>query len=147
MGCSDRSFEGVLLACDLDGTLLSPDGTLHPDNVASLREFLAAGGHLPQCAALEHATEAYRRSEDWLSNFITDTCELGANQRCGAQELYQAYRNWALSTGEYCRRQTDFNEAMSGQGFQKIIPGNRKTWLGLRLTITEYGTGAASLMA
>ncbi len=44
MGCSDRSFEGVLLACDLDGTLLSPDGTLHPDNVASLREFLAAGG-------------------------------------------------------------------------------------------------------
>ena len=55
MGCSDRSFEGVLLACDLDGTLLSPDGTLHPDNVASLREFLAAGGHLPQCAALEHA--------------------------------------------------------------------------------------------
>ena len=142
----DRKSKGTIL--DYSSVLFEQaGGWVLSWLVEGAKEFLAAGGHLPQCAALEHATEAYRRSEDWLSNFITDTCELGANQRCGAQELYQAYRNWALSTGEYCRRQTDFNEAMSGQGFQKIIPGNRKTWLGLRLTITEYGTGAASLMA
>jgi len=37
-------YEGVLLACDLDGTLLSPDGTLPVANVDALTEFLAGGG-------------------------------------------------------------------------------------------------------
>lgn len=41
---ADRPFEDVLLACDLDGTLVSPDGTIHPDNHRALSDFLRGGG-------------------------------------------------------------------------------------------------------
>ena len=40
----DRTYEGVLLACDLDGTLLDARGVLHPENLDALHGFLAAGG-------------------------------------------------------------------------------------------------------
>ena len=35
-----------LIATDLDGTLLSDPNTIHPDNVAALREAVEAGVHL-----------------------------------------------------------------------------------------------------
>jgi Cof subfamily protein (haloacid dehalogenase superfamily) len=41
----DRTFEGFLLACDLDGTLLDPNSAFPPENAEALRVFLAGGGH------------------------------------------------------------------------------------------------------
>ena len=40
----DRPYEGFLLACDLDGTLLGPDSSFPPENAQALRAFLAGGG-------------------------------------------------------------------------------------------------------
>jgi len=43
-GGAQGSLEGVYLVCDLDGTLLGPDSTLHPDNLAALTWFRLQGG-------------------------------------------------------------------------------------------------------
>ena len=53
--------------------------------------------------------------------------------RAPAGELYQIYRQWAEESGDYVRRQIDFNTAMEQRGFSKIAPKNRKTWVGVKL--------------
>ncbi len=102
------------------------------------KQFLKTGGALPYCTALEAATDDYRLSEDWLMNFISESCEEAHNGRCGAQILYQAYRDWAILNGEHVRSQHDFNNAMIAKGFNKIAPKNRKTWQGIELKDNDY---------
>jgi Cof subfamily protein (haloacid dehalogenase superfamily) len=41
---TEQPYEGVLLACDLDGTLLDPNGSFPSANAEALRVFLAEGG-------------------------------------------------------------------------------------------------------
>lgn len=98
--------------------------------------FAHNGYRLQMPDVVEEVTEAYRGQEDWLSNFIAECCILNADARVRAGELYQEYRAWAQRNGDYVRRLPDFNTAMEAAGFQKISPGNRKTWVGLSLSTT-----------
>ena len=98
--------------------------------------FAHNGYQLQMPDVVEEVTEAYRGQEDWLSNFIAECCILNADARARAGELYQEYRAWAQRNGDYVRRLPDFNTAMEAAGFQKILPGNRKTWVGLSLSTT-----------
>ena len=98
--------------------------------------FARNGYQLQTPDVVEEVTESYRGQEDWLSNFITECCTMGADRRTGAAELYQEYRAWAQRSGDYVRRLPDFNTAMEAAGFHKIAPGNRKTWVGLSLSTT-----------
>lgn len=84
---------------------------------------------------VEQVTELYRGQEDWVGNFLAECCSREAGARIGAAELYQAYRAWAERSGDYVRRLPDFNAAMEATGFQKITPKNKRTWVGLRLSI------------
>ena len=87
---------------------------------------------------VEEVTEAYRGQEDWVGNFLAECCTTAADARTGAAELYQAYRAWAERSGDYVRRMPDFNTAMEAAGFQKVAPKNRKTWVGLSLSTTQF---------
>lgn len=98
--------------------------------------FARNGYQLQTPDVVEEVTESYRGQEDWLSNFITECCTMGADRRTGAAELYQEYRAWAQRSGDFVRRLPDFNTAMEAAGFHKIAPGNRKTWVGLSLSTT-----------
>ncbi|MCC8130080.1 MAG: phage/plasmid primase, P4 family [Clostridiales bacterium] len=82
---------------------------------------------------VKKASEEYRVREDWLNNFLSERCilEHGAKQPAG--ELYQAYRTWAGSNGEYIRRASEFDAAMVDKGFHKTCPKNKRTWWGLKL--------------
>lgn len=84
------------------------------------------------------ATEEYQAREDWLTNFINERCTRDINARVGAAELYSAYRTWAQETGDFVRRLSDFTTAVEGAGYQKITPKNKKTWLGLRISLASY---------
>ena len=86
---------------------------------------------IPDTVAM--AVEDYRQREDWLENFLSERCILEPDARAPAGELYQIYRQWAEESGDYVRRQIDFNTAMEQRGFSKIAPKNRKTWVGLKL--------------
>lgn len=79
------------------------------------------------------ATEVYRDRENWLERFIAECCVREPGARVGARELYTRFKDWAVETGEYVRRENDFADAMERAGYQKITPKNRKTWVGLRL--------------
>lgn len=82
---------------------------------------------------VEEATEAYRDRENWLERFIEECCVREPGARVGARDLYTRFRDWAVETGEYVRRENDFADVMERAGYQKITPKNRKTWIGLRL--------------
>ena len=97
--------------------------------------FTRNGFKLDMPEAVEEATEAYRQREDWLTNFINERCVREPNARVGAAELYEVYKAWAESTGDYVRRLNDFTTAMEGAGFQNIRPKNKSTWIGLRLDV------------
>lgn len=102
--------------------------------------FARNGYHLQVPDIVEELTEEYREREDWLSNFLAECCILEPDARAPAGELYQMYREWAESSGDYVRRDVEFSSAMEGRGFQKIKPKNRKTWVGLKPNRAErYG--------
>ncbi|MCC8075636.1 MAG: phage/plasmid primase, P4 family [Clostridiales bacterium] len=95
--------------------------------------FVRNGFRLDIPDAVAEATEAYREREDWLNNFLTERCIRDPRGRAPAGQLYQDYRTWAASRGEHIRRQNEFDAALEAQGFQKIRPKNRKTWVGLKI--------------
>ena len=41
-----KKFEGMLLSCDMDGTLLDDNKQIPPDNIHALRYFTEQGGRL-----------------------------------------------------------------------------------------------------
>lgn len=79
------------------------------------------------------SAEAYRDQEDWLQNFLREMCilEPGATVRAG--ELYQTYKNWSKSAGDYTRRLSDFNTEMERHGFTSKAPKNKKCWIGVKI--------------
>ena len=81
--------------------------------------------------AVEEATDAYRRQEDWLRNFINERCVRNAGSRVGARKLYLAYKVWAQELEEYVRRERDFSASMEAAGFQKVKINGKPTYNGL----------------
>lgn len=105
--------------------------------------FVENGYMLPLPEVVEEATEEYRQRENWLANFLEECCIMEPDARAPAGELYQTYREWAQRSGDYVRRDVEFSDAMTGKGFQKIAPKNRKTWVGLRIDrSSKYGVFA-----
>lgn len=54
---------------------------------------------LPDCPALDDATDSWRASEDVIYRFITERCELGPAFRVGSSELHSTYRFWCETEG------------------------------------------------
>ena len=98
---------------------------------------------IPDAVAM--ATEEYRSRENWLERFIDECCIREPNARVGARELYTEYKVWAQEAGEYIHRESDFSDAMEKAGYQKVMPKNKRTWLGLRLDLAGiYGNPCAA---
>lgn len=95
--------------------------------------FIRNGFKLDIPEVVAEATEEYRAREDWLANFIDERCIRDPNARVPASVLYAEYKQWAQGYGEYIRRERDFSKAMETAGFQKINPGNKRTYVGLRI--------------
>jgi len=71
----------------------------------------------PSCVT--EAISRYRQSNDWLSIFIDDCCELDASYTQKSGALYQEYRAYCARTGEYTRSTTDFYAALETAGFKR----------------------------
>ncbi len=68
----------------------------------------------PQC--VKDAVEKYRQDNDWLGQFLSDCCELGDSFSEKSGELYQQYRAYCLTNGEYIRSTTDFYSSIDKAG-------------------------------
>ena len=81
--------------------------------------------------AVIKATKGYRAREDWVVNFIAERCIKG--DRVGGRALYLEYKEWAILSKEYIKRENDFVSAMEAAGYQKITSNGKKYWIGIRI--------------
>lgn len=86
----------------------------------------------PQCVL--DAIEEYRAANDWLHNFLEDTCEVKPEYSAKSGELYAEYRAYCSRTGDYIRNNADFNKAMADAGFKYQKKKTGMLVIGLRIT-------------
>jgi P4 family phage/plasmid primase-like protien len=94
--------------------------------IEGAQKVIQSGFHLSKPSCVERAIDAYRDNNDWLGHFLDDCCLVDKSYKEKSGELYNAYRAYAVSTGEYVRSTTDFYSALELRGFIK-----RKTKKGM----------------
>ncbi len=72
---------------------------------------------VPQC--VKKAIHAYRESNDWMSAFLEDCCDVDKTYQQKSGELYQEYRSYCSRNGEYTRSTTDFYTGLENAGFER----------------------------
>ena len=72
---------------------------------------------VPQC--VKNAIHAYRESNDWMSAFLEDCCEVDKTYQQKSGELYQEYRAYCARNGESTRSTTDFYTGLENAGFER----------------------------
>jgi phage/plasmid-associated DNA primase len=80
-----------------------------------------------------NATEEYRADMDVLAQFIDECCVVMPHVSVQATRLYEAYKDWAESNGEFVERQKKFGMRLSERGFVRQKTGVYY-WLGIGLS-------------
>lgn len=86
---------------------------------------------LPKCVS--DAIQSYREDNDWLGHFIADCCDVDASYTEKSGELYQQYRAYCITNGEYVRSTTDFYSSVEKAGFVKRKHNTGSLVYGLQL--------------
>ena len=81
------------------------------------------------CDAIEH----YKESNDWLSYFLSERCELDPAYVEKSSEVYNEYRIFCTQVGEFTRSTTDFYTALETVGFERYRDRKGRYIKGLRL--------------
>ncbi len=68
---------------------------------------------------VKDAMQSYKESNDWLSHFLTECCEIDETHTAKSGEVYNEYRAFCIRTGEYIRSTTDFYTALDTIGFER----------------------------
>lgn len=102
-------------------------------------------------AAVQEATESYRRESDTLGAFLEDCTVAEADAATKATELYQAYKQWAEEAGEYQLTQTAFGRSLEERGIRVEKRGRDrarvKYRIGIRLVVPLLDKKGAPLPA
>ena len=81
---------------------------------------------------MDKAIGSYRASNDWLSEFFEDCCEVGPEFSEKSGRFYEEYRASRQKKGEYIRSTADFYAALENAGYQKIKNRQGMMILGVR---------------
>jgi putative DNA primase/helicase len=81
------------------------------------REWKANG--LGESKAVLSATQDHRAESDTLQTFIDERCVCRDDLECSSSDLYNAYKEWAESTGTRQLSQQRFSAALENKGFKK----------------------------
>lgn len=96
--------------------------------IEGAQKVIAAGYKLKQPPVVVEAIRQYRESNDWMSIFMDECCEIDPAFTQKSGEFYEEYRAYCARNGEYARSTSDFYKALSTAGFEK-----RKTKTGIML--------------
>ena len=82
-----------------------------------------------------HATAAYREEMDSIGAFLTECCIEAPNAQVSAKALYDAYKEWALESGEQTVTQKRLGERLKMRGYDNTARGSngRTIWTGVGL--------------
>jgi len=85
-----------------------------------------------------HATDAYRREMDTLSDFIADRCIIDPKASVVVDELYSAYKEWAEKNGEWpIMTKKALGVRLADRDFQVGSVGGKRGRLGIGLQEDE----------
>lgn len=101
--------------------------------IEGARKVIEVDYKFPAPACVQKAINEYREQNNWFGQFLDEACEVGKEYRESSSSLYQAYRNFCLTTNETIRSTTDFYLALESAGFEKMVRSGRKYIKGLRL--------------
>lgn len=87
--------------------------------IEGAKKVIAAGYKLKQPTVVAEAVRRYRESNDWLTQFCDECCEVDATYQQKSGEFYEEYRAYCLRNGEYARSTTDFYKALAVAGYEK----------------------------
>lgn len=96
--------------------------------IEGAQKVIAAGYKLKQPPVVVEAIRQYRESNNWMSIFMDECCEVDPAFTQKSGEFYEEYRAYCARNGEYARSRSDFYKALSTAGFEK-----RKTKTGIML--------------
>ena len=106
--------------------------------IEGAQKVIAAEFQLEIPACVRAAVKAYRDSNDWLSFFLDECCEVNPDYREKSGSVYQEYRDFCMRNGEWARSTTDFYAALEQAGFTRHKGRDGNSIYGLRLKITGY---------
>ena len=101
--------------------------------IEGAKEYIDAGFKYPKCKVVDYAKSSYQEENDWLNHFISDRCIKGPNEKEMSARLYQVYREWANSNGEYVRNNRDFSRALTAEGYEKKRTNRGIEWSGISI--------------
>lgn len=88
-------------------------------------------------SAVTKAVEAYRSSEDVLSRFIDECCNIKEDAKMRARELYHGYCRWCQNSGiEQIMTETTFGKEMTKK-FEKKSTSKGNLYVGLSLRVNS----------
>lgn len=109
--------------------------------IEGAKRFIKAGYRIDPPECVKQAVESYREANDWLSNFLSECCEVDKRYKEKSGELYREYRAYCERTGEYIRSAQDFKAAVEGAGFETRRTNQGVFYYGFRL-VSEFLQGA-----
>lgn len=105
--------------------------------IEGAKSVIDKGFHLERPQVVIDAIEAYKASNDWMSAFLEDCCELGSfTEKSG--ELYIQYRAYCDRMGEFTRSTTEFYTELTNRGFEKKKTKTGAIVSGLRLKMDDF---------
>ena len=103
--------------------------------IEGAKKVIDSGFKISEPETVRDSISEYREQNDWLTQFLTECCEVTDNPMFEAPsgELYQTYREYSLKMGEYTRSTADFYAALENKGFVKHRTGNGRFIRGLQI--------------
>ena len=101
--------------------------------IEGAQRIIQKGYHLDVPQVVKEATEDYKRSNDWFSEFLEDSCEVGTGLTAKSGELYSRYCSYCVSNGETPRGTKEFYSSLERAGFTRKKVKDHKEVIGLSL--------------
>lgn len=101
--------------------------------IEGARKVIADNYKIEPPQKVRDAIEHYKESNDWLSYFLSERCELDHAYVAKSSEVYNEYRIFCTQVGEFTRSTTDFYTALETVGFERYRDRKGRYIKGLRL--------------
>lgn len=101
--------------------------------IEGARKVIADNYKIEPPQKVRDAIEHYKESNDWLSYFLSERCELDPAYVEKSSEVYNEYRIFCTQVGEFIRSTTDFYTALETVGFERYRDRKGRYIKGLRL--------------
>ena len=116
---------------DLNAKLLAESSGILNWALEGCRLWLAEG--LGGCDVVDKATRAYKSEMDVISGWITECCTEGVNVKTPSSVLYESFKLWAISNGEYVVNNRKFKQKLEEKGIHFSRTSKGSVYSGLKL--------------